>query len=122
MVNWCELVTVSVSATRSDAREMDPSIVSVANRWPPPRAMEPVVPVKVTVEPVAVSVDAEEVSQEPAMDIVEDPRARTAGRFAAACMAGCSTRGERRGEGDPVGFPRAHCDVLPPRAPPRSRP
>src|SRR5207245_11626360 len=79
MVNWCELVTVSVSATRSDAREMDPSIVSVANRWPPPRAMEPVVPVKLTVEPVAVSVDAEEVSQEPAMDIVEDPRSRTGG-------------------------------------------
>src|SRR6266568_5488943 len=79
MVSMCELVTVSVSATRSDAREMDPSIVSVANRWPTPRAMEPAVPVKLTVEPVAVSVDAEEVSQEPAMDIVEDPRARTAG-------------------------------------------
>src|SRR5437867_10634566 len=42
------LVTVRESAVRSDPRATVPAIVSVANRWPAPRVIEPLPPVKVT--------------------------------------------------------------------------
>src|SRR3989475_12209981 len=78
MVNRCELVTVRVSAVRSDARATVPAIVSVANRWHTPRVIKLLPPVKVTVEPIDVRVAAEEVSQDPAMETVVVPRLRTA--------------------------------------------
>src|SRR5439155_750251 len=76
-----ELVTVRVSAVRSDPRATVPAMVSVANRWPAPRVIVPLSPVKVTADPIDVRLAAEEVSHDPAMEIVEVPRLRTARPF-----------------------------------------
>src|SRR2546428_1650995 len=79
IVSTFALVTVRESAVRSDPRATVPAIVSVANRWPAPRVIEPLPPVKVTAEPIDVRVAAEEVSHDPAIESVEVPRLRTAG-------------------------------------------
>src|SRR5438093_11052827 len=79
IVRTLELVTVRVSAVRSDPRATVPAMVSVANRWPAPRVIVPLPPVKVTAEPIDMTVAAEEVSHDPAIDSVEVPRLRTAG-------------------------------------------
>src|SRR3989442_13926693 len=41
IVSTFELVTVRESAVRSDARATVPAMVSMANRWPAPRGIEP---------------------------------------------------------------------------------
>src|SRR2546422_113698 len=46
IVSTFELVTVSVCAVRSDPRPTVPAIISVANRRPAPRVMEPPPPAK----------------------------------------------------------------------------
>src|SRR5256886_6627905 len=79
IVRTFALVTVRESAVRSDPRATVPAIVSVANRWPAPRVIEPLPPVKVTAESIDARVAAEEVSHDPAMESVEGPRLRTAG-------------------------------------------
>src|SRR2546422_6176649 len=79
IVSTFEVVTDRVSAVRSDPRATVPAMVSVANRWPAPRVIEPLPPVKVTAEPIDMRVAAEEVSHDPAIDSVEVPRLRTAG-------------------------------------------
>ena len=81
IVRTLELVTVRVSAVRSDPRATVPAMVSVANRWPAPRVIVPLSPVKVTADPIDVRLAAEEVSHDPAMEIVEVPRLRTARPF-----------------------------------------
>src|SRR3989442_14980896 len=81
IVRTFALVTVRESAVRSDPRATVPAIVSVANRWPAPRVIEPLPPVNVTAEPIDVRLAAEEVSHDPAMEIVEVPRLRTARPF-----------------------------------------
>src|SRR2546426_132468 len=54
IVSTFALVTVRESAVRSDPRATVPAIVSVANRWPAPRLMEPPERLTTTVEvPVA---------------------------------------------------------------------
>src|SRR5947209_10674522 len=74
-----ELVTVRVSAVRSDPRATVPAMVNVANRWPAPRVIVPLPPVNVTAESIDARVAAEEVSHDPAMESVEVPRLRIAG-------------------------------------------
>src|SRR2546425_12981532 len=56
-------------------------MVNMANRWPAPRVIEPLPPVKVTVEPIDARVAAVEVSQDPAIESVAVPRVRTEGPF-----------------------------------------
>jgi hypothetical protein len=56
-------------------------MVSMANRWPAPRVIEPLPPVKVTAEPIDVRVAAVEVSHDPAIESVAVPRLRTEGPF-----------------------------------------
>src|SRR5438132_1857899 len=73
-----ELVTVRVSAVRSDPRATVPAMVNVANRWPAPRVIVPLPPVNVTAESIDARVAAEEVSHDPTMESVEVPRLRTA--------------------------------------------
>src|SRR5213594_1770450 len=79
IVSTFAFVTVRVSAVRSDPRATVPAIISVANRWPAPRVIEPLPPVKVTADPIDVRVAAEAVSHDPAIESVEVPRLRTAG-------------------------------------------
>src|SRR3989449_10443934 len=79
IVSTSELVTVGVSAVRSDPRATVPAMVNVANRWPAPRVIVPLPPVNVTAESIDARVAAEEVSHDPAMESVEVPRLRTAG-------------------------------------------
>src|SRR3989454_1948539 len=81
IVRTFALVTVRVSAVRSDPRATVPAMVSVANRWPAPRLIKALPPVNVTAEPIDVRLAAEEVSHDPAMEIVEVPRLRTARPF-----------------------------------------
>src|SRR6266705_728546 len=78
IVRTFALGTIRESAVRSDPRATVPAIMSVANRWPAPRVIEPLPPVKVTAEPIDVRVAAE-VSHDPAIESVEVPRLRTAG-------------------------------------------
>src|SRR3989475_5120327 len=79
IVSAFELVTVRVSAVRSDPRATVPAMVNVANRWPAPRVIVPLPPVNVTAESIDARVAAEEVSHDPAMESVEVPRLRSAG-------------------------------------------
>jgi len=79
IVNVLVFATVRVSAVTSDPRATVPAMVSVANRWPAPRRIEPLAPVNVTEEPVDVRVVAVEVFHDPAIDSVADPKVRTAG-------------------------------------------
>src|SRR5256712_50493 len=79
IVSAFELVTVRVSAVRSDPRATVPAMVNVANRWPAPRVIVPLPPVKVTAESIDARVAAEEVSHDPAIESVDVPRLRTAG-------------------------------------------
>src|SRR5437899_9751009 len=79
IVSAFELVTVRVSAVRSDPRATVPAMVNVANRWPAPRVIVPLPPVNVTAESIDARVAAEEVSHDPAIESVDVPRLRTAG-------------------------------------------
>src|SRR2546428_1619701 len=79
IVSTSELVTVRVSAVRSDPRATVPAMVNVANRWPAPRVIVPLPPVNVTAESIDARVAAEEVSHDPAMESVEVPMLRIAG-------------------------------------------
>jgi len=79
IVNVLEFATVRVSAVTSDPRATVPAMVSLANRWPAPRRIEPLALVNVTEEPVDVRAVAVEVFQDPAIDSVADPKVRTAG-------------------------------------------
>src|SRR2546425_2157533 len=78
IVSAFELVTVRVSAVRSDPRATVPAMVKVANRWPAPRVIVPLPPVNVTAESIDARVAAEEVSHDPAIESVVVPRLRTA--------------------------------------------
>jgi hypothetical protein len=78
LVNVAEGFTVKSAAMRSEARAIVPEIANVENDWPAPRAMVWPNPVNVTEEPVDVTRVEEVVSQEPAMEIVEESKRRVA--------------------------------------------
>src|SRR5881396_4416712 len=63
---------------RFDVRAMVLAIVSVANDWPAAIAIVWLAPVKVTEESVGKSVVADDVSQDPAMEIEAKSKIRTA--------------------------------------------
>src|SRR2546428_11284575 len=82
IVSTLESVTHRGSAVRSDPRATVPAMLSIANRWPAPRVIEPLPPVKVTAEPIDMRGAAEEVPHDLAMESVEVPRWRIAGPLA----------------------------------------
>src|SRR2546422_8492400 len=73
IVSTSELVTVRVSAVRSDPRATVRAMVNVATRGPAPRVIVPLPPVNVTAESIDARVAAEEVSHDPAMENVDGP-------------------------------------------------
>src|SRR3989454_4564019 len=79
IVSTLEVVREGVSGVRSARRATVRAMVSGATRCPARGVIEPLPPVKVTAEPIDMTVAAEEVSHDPAIDSVEVPRLRTAG-------------------------------------------
>src|SRR6267143_350860 len=79
LVSVADAATVRFVAVKFDVRTRVPAIVSAANDWLAANAIVWFVPVNVTEEPADEKVVADDVSQEPAMEIEARPKVRTAG-------------------------------------------